>query len=221
MANDVQIYDASGTLITIATDEIGGKHYQRTKLGLGSEDAYTELAPGQQAKAASLSVTLASDHDPVPIAGRTVELVVTPTISTTAYANADAIGGLMQFTGAARSGVLSGVIDSVVVADASAQAAPMDLILFNASPGTTTGFADNGVFSIADADLPKVVGRIAIAATDYVVFGTTANAVAIRASLSTPYVLSGGTTLWVAARINAIKTFAAGALTLKLYAYLD
>lgn len=65
MADNVAITAGLGT--TIATDEIGGAHYQFVKLVLGPLDTATLIAAGQQAAAACVPVVLASDKAlPVP-----------------------------------------------------------------------------------------------------------------------------------------------------------
>lgn len=64
MADDV-ILPGDGS--TVATDEVGGKHYQRVKIELGAEGAAgTLLTVGQKTAANSLSVVLASDQGVVP-----------------------------------------------------------------------------------------------------------------------------------------------------------
>jgi hypothetical protein len=52
-----------GTGRTVAADDIGGVLFQRVKLGIGADGAAVDLAYGQGAKAASFSVTIASDDD--------------------------------------------------------------------------------------------------------------------------------------------------------------
>lgn len=47
---------------TIATDDVAGVHYQRTKLDLGGDGAASPLVRGQQADAASLPVTLSTEQ---------------------------------------------------------------------------------------------------------------------------------------------------------------
>lgn len=94
----------------------------------------------------------------------------TPSISTSAYADGDLIGTKLTFTAALRSsGGASGALQSATLTDLAAQNAAIDLILFNADPTSTT-FTDNAAFDIADADLSKVVARVAFTASDYFSF---------------------------------------------------
>ena len=59
MADNVAV--TPGTGATIATDDVGGVQYQRVKVDLGGDGAASPLVRGQQAKADSIPVALASD----------------------------------------------------------------------------------------------------------------------------------------------------------------
>jgi hypothetical protein len=65
---------------TIATDDIGGVHYQRTKTSIGADGSATDLAFGQGTMAASLPVAIASNQTAVPVSGpaTNTELRATP-----------------------------------------------------------------------------------------------------------------------------------------------
>lgn len=58
MADDVTL---PGTGADVATDDVGGSHYQRIKIDLGADGVASPLERGQQAGADSLPVVLASD----------------------------------------------------------------------------------------------------------------------------------------------------------------
>jgi hypothetical protein len=67
LADNVAVSAGSGT--SIATDDVGGVHYQKVKLILGAENAADgPVDQGQQTMAASLPVVLASDQTAVSIA---------------------------------------------------------------------------------------------------------------------------------------------------------
>lgn len=74
MADNVEITAGSGTVI--GTDQVGTTHYQRIKLDAGGDGLSVPVVAGQQTKAASLPVTLASDQGDLPVTldGETVEL---------------------------------------------------------------------------------------------------------------------------------------------------
>lgn len=84
-----------------------------------------------------------------------VTVTATPTISTSAYASGDVIGGLMTFEDEelieATKPNRRAYVTAVRVADKSTQAAPMDLYLFESSP--SGGGSDNAAFDPDDADL--------------------------------------------------------------------
>lgn len=71
MADNVGWTEGSGK--TLATDEIGGVQYPRSKISIGADGSATDLAFGQAAAAASLPVVLASDQPAIDV-NATVEI---------------------------------------------------------------------------------------------------------------------------------------------------
>jgi hypothetical protein len=70
MADNIAITAGAGT--TVATDDVGGFHYQRVKLGLGADGAATDALGGAGAVAGGVQrVTLASDD---PLVAKTAAL---------------------------------------------------------------------------------------------------------------------------------------------------
>lgn len=69
MADNVTIpaQGAGTTTPVVATDEVGGIHFQRVKIDLGATDATSPLVRGQQTKANSIPAVLASDSDALPV----------------------------------------------------------------------------------------------------------------------------------------------------------
>lgn len=65
MADNVTL---PGVGLDVATDEVGGKHYQRVKIGIGADGAAADLAFGQAAMAASLPVVVASNQSALSVA---------------------------------------------------------------------------------------------------------------------------------------------------------
>lgn len=122
----------------------------------------------------------------VDIAQRRLRIAQTPTISSgSAYSAKDAVGGLLTFAAAARTGILSGVIEAVAVADKGAQLKALDLVLFSASVATPS---DNNPFDPTDAEIATCIGIVKIVAGDYSDFNDNSIA-AVRPNLS--YVLAG------------------------------
>lgn len=115
-----------------------------------------------------------------------VKVSQTPTVSSgSAYAVKDAIGALLTFAGVARTGFLSGVLETVTIVDKGQQMKALDLVLFSAS---LTAPTDNAIFDPTDAELLTCIGVVKIAAGDYFDFND--NSVA-SVRLNHPYVLAG------------------------------
>lgn len=88
---------------------------------------------------------------------------VTPTVDTSAYADADQVTGLMTFT-AVLSPERRGLIKSVVMIYESGTAAAMNLHLFRAS--VTIASTINNALNISDADMTaSYVGTVNIPST--------------------------------------------------------
>lgn len=153
MADNVAITAGSGT--SVATDDVGGVHYQRFKLDVGGNGATIPLE-GDSTLAAL----------PTNPRFKRVRVAVTPTISTSIYAAKDAVGGIMSFTSAVRASGGSGLLRQVTILDKGQQMAGLDLVLFTATiAGTVT---DNAAFDPTDADLANIVGHVTFTATtDY------------------------------------------------------
>lgn len=70
MADNVTLKDGAAAEFTAAADDIAGVKYQVVKLALGAPDAVdTHLDSGQQTKANSVPVTLASDQGALAVSG--------------------------------------------------------------------------------------------------------------------------------------------------------
>src|SRR5215813_11895182 len=68
MADNIRAQPGSGTDPAVATDEIGGVHYQKVKIALGAENELDLLVDsGQQTMANSLPVAIASNQSPVAV----------------------------------------------------------------------------------------------------------------------------------------------------------
>lgn len=90
---------------------------------------------------------------------------VTPTISTTAYASGDQVGGIMTLSDAIRYDSVVGKgfseIVSVTILDGSKQNAAMDIWFFHTSPTVTS--VDNGAFAMTYANLAaQAVGMVQV-----------------------------------------------------------
>jgi hypothetical protein len=105
---------------------------------------------------------------------------VTPTITAGAYGAADVVGGLLTFSITSPSG--AGSINNVRVVDADNEKAACKLYLFSEAPAA---IADNAAFSLALADLKKLIAIIPIASADYTTIGSDAVAL-VRVTTGDP-----------------------------------
>jgi len=93
------------------------------------------------------------------IAGAHKRISVTPTISTSAYAAGDAVGGKLTFSNAGRYSGAGGRIKGIIVIDLDQERAPLELVLFNQDFGAT---ADNAAFDPSDGDLANIVAVVPV-----------------------------------------------------------
>ncbi|MCI0429542.1 MAG: hypothetical protein L0210_03225, partial [Rhodospirillales bacterium] len=68
MADNIQTPTGSGSDPAVATDDIGGAHFQKVKIALGAENEFDTLVDsGQQTMANSIPVVVAANQSPVPV----------------------------------------------------------------------------------------------------------------------------------------------------------
>jgi hypothetical protein len=137
-------------------------------------------------------------------APKTIRISVTPTISTSAYASGDCIGGLMNFSAAVRKSGGSGIIQSILVIDKTqAQRAAMDLLFFDRS---VTWAGDNAAVAMSDADMANCLGVIPIGPYNTAWPGTPLNSISTLINVGLPIVLNGAD-LYVGAVVRATPTY--------------
>lgn len=96
----------------------------------------------------------------------TTEAEVTPTISTSAYAAADQLGGLQTLTSVCPDrGDGSVTLASVSVVDIDDNGAEIDLFFYTDSP--TVASSDNAAANVADGEQLKCRGHVTITAGSY------------------------------------------------------
>lgn len=155
MADNVQITAGSGT--TMATDDISGVHYPKTKIGFGGDDVYTAVA----------------DTDPLPIYGgrplrRKSESFTRPA-NTTAYAAGDVICNstssptILEFTGMAYLNGGYGRILGASLTSSNNPATNISARLFLFSSPSTGIDNDNSPFTPTDSEIKDVQGVILFA----------------------------------------------------------
>src|SRR5262249_15279403 len=68
MADNIQTPTGSGSDPAVATDDIGGAHFQKIKIALGAENEFDMLVDsGQQTMANSIPVVIAANQSPIPV----------------------------------------------------------------------------------------------------------------------------------------------------------
>lgn len=88
----------------------------------------------------------------------------TPTLDTNAYADGDYMGTVLTFPVPKEATTVK--LNSVVLVDAADQGIAINVLLFNSLPVLSS--ADNAALALADAELEKFAGSIALAAADYI-----------------------------------------------------
>lgn len=133
-------------------------------------------------------------------------ITASPVVSTTAYAANDVVGGVVSLG----SVVIPTKLQSVTVIDRSAQAAALEIVLFEKMPTAST-LTDNAAPVLAAAEVGNIVARVPVAAADY---AAAINGVRV-ATLANLQRFVKGTSLSAVLITSGTPTYALGALTLK------
>lgn len=99
----------------------------------------------------------------IPVAGRTGQPSVTPSVTAGAYVAGNVVGGLMTFANAFAGS--SGVLQSIIIKCKSVQSATFKLYLFSQQPTNTT-WTDKTAPAINVNDLPFLIDVFIFAAPD-------------------------------------------------------
>jgi hypothetical protein len=178
----------------IATDDIGGVKFPRTKLVHGADG----VNDGDVSKT-----------NPLPVAAGASMVWFGPTAvpgtTPVAYAAGDQVGGLISLSNAARVSGGGGRIVHVSMSDADDVVSGFDLVFFIAS---VTPAADNAAWALSDADNDLELWR---ARMNYFEDNGGARKCTQFSSISIPYFCQGGTTLYAAIRTTGAFTMVASA----------
>jgi hypothetical protein len=88
-----------------------------------------------------------------------------PTITAGAYGAADQVGGVNQLSCVSSGPGKKAKLVSLAISDGAKQDAVLNIFLFREAP-TMTG-VDNDAFALADGEMKKCVGHVAVAAANY------------------------------------------------------
>lgn len=142
MADDVLIKNGTGagTDFTAATDEIGGKHYQRMKVGHGADGSYADASASAPLPVEVVSVADLNNGAQTNVSTSAVQLIA---------ADAARVGLIVQnvgTTGSCRVGAAS------VTATTGTRLDPGDWVAFDGSSTPT-----NAVYAIRDGGADATV----------------------------------------------------------------
>lgn len=127
--------------------------------------------------------------------GNTVLISVNlaPTTSA-AYAANDLIGGQISISNAFRStAVMSGLLQSITLADKTTMQASIDFAFFHTNTSGTT-YTNDSALTLADGDIGKAIGSVALSNSDYIAFAD--NSLATVRGIGLPITATTGTTLY-------------------------
>lgn len=147
------------------------------------------------------------------VAGEGTSVIVTPTVSTTAYAANDVVGGKLTLTNAVRVAGGMSILQSVKVFDRANQKAALQIVFFDADPAAAVLTNDAQVdLSTAGAhtDFPKICGLVNIAASDYTTIdnvGANDYAIAEITAIAKPLKSAATTSLWAAIITTGTPTY--------------
>ena len=106
---------------------------------------------------------------------------VTPVVSTSAYTSGNSVGGKLTLSNACRSKGGAIILNDIVVTDEANQKAALTILFFNQPlVGTVADFATPALIP----DINNCIGKVTVAAADYVTLGSDSAAVAQESSLN-------------------------------------
>lgn len=141
---------------------------------------------------------------------RAENVVVTPTLvaTTSQYGASDDIGGILPLLNCVLAPIGTGILESLVVTDASNQKAVLEVLVFDTLPAGGT-YVDNGALALSVADLSHLLAWVHVAAADYLTVGSYAVANVAGLNRVVQVAATNGTTLWALVFTTGTPTYAA------------
>jgi hypothetical protein len=182
------------SVVTVNGAAVTERQYERVILAMLNPDGtLSDINEDTPAWIQGLLSLLGEDHIG-EVGGNTAVLQPSLTVSTTAYAVGDVIGGKITLTNAMRKSNGTGVLHSLTVIDDDNNSPGFHMLLF--SQDLTGTYTDNVVPSLNAADNAKFIGHVTVAASDYVSIGTgagTTQSIATKRGLSLPVAATNDT----------------------------
>jgi hypothetical protein len=164
---------------------------------------------GTAANSTAIKVDGSAVTQPVSgnVGGKTTTIKDTTAVSTSpAYSDGDCVGALRTLANAVTTSGGTGILESVTILDRANQKAGVEIYLFDANPTGAT-ITDNAAFVFSTDDL-KVIGRVSVAAGDYVTHNSKATATIKGIGLALK--LNATTSMYAAVVLNgSTPTYAA------------
>lgn len=202
----------SVTAGNVATDEIGGAHYQRVKIAHGADGSATDTSSVSPLPIAQTGELPSGENQIGRTSSHSVQKDVTLTLSTSAYAAGDLLADTQLVDGALRVTDGTGMLISLTLIDKDNQQDPLTVYFLNANVSFGT---ENSAPSISDTDALKILGFVDIEAADYRYLGGVA--VAYRQTQVHLLAASGTDDIYVAVvNSSGTPTYAADGLVLRL-----
>lgn len=217
MADNVNF--TPGTGATGATDDIGGVHYPRVKLGLGSDGTAVDAVAGAGVNGTGVQrVTVATD-DAMSAAitadsGFSSSVAITRPADTTAYTANDCVGGAQTFSSIGPSGGKAVMITGAeLLIEASAIISGESnyrLHLYSVTP--PGAYSDNTAWDLPSGDRASYLGFVDLGAISDM--GSTLYA---QATIQKPVKLAGTSVFGYLVTLNAYTPTASRVYNVKLH----
>ena len=194
MADNLGI--TTGTSANVATDDVGGVHYQKIKLDVGGDGA---------------TLPVSATANAVPVKAFDDVITISASVSTSALADGDVAFDTQEVAGFSTAADVTSILQSVVVTDVDDQGTGIDLIFFNANTSLGT---ENAAPDITDSEALTIIGRVQVGSGSFYDLGL--NKVACVYGIGLPMKAGTGGSIWMAGIARGAPTYASGSLQIKL-----
>ena len=166
MADNVPITAGSGT--SIATDDVGGVHFQRMKLVDGTLDSTAAIA-GDAANGLDVDVTrmaalVAGEAHLGEVGGKTILTAITFSLDTNAYSIGDVLADTQVLAACLRINDGTGILLNATFNDKDDQGFGFDVYILKANTSLGT---ENSAPSISDSNADNILGYFSVNEEDF------------------------------------------------------